>query len=152
MKIHRPSATTIRSLIGVAVLGLLAAACTTATPRPVVQSALVDQSAAIVFAVVRVVPDQAAAVAAVGIKERPAQAAAITAAAIAAAPHQASAIVSAAIAEEPRQAATIRAAALAVEIGDSVAALPREVFTGRLEPHSSDGWNEFLGRERTTVK
>jgi hypothetical protein len=111
-----PSTTTIRSLIGVAVLGSLTAGCTMATPRLVHQSVLVDQSAAIVSAVVRVVPDQAPAIAAAGIAARPSQAVAITAAAIAAAPHQADAIV--------------RAAALAVDRGDSAAALPRDVLGG----------------------
>jgi hypothetical protein len=144
--LHDRTLVTTRSLIAVAVLGSLAAACTTATPR------LLDQSAAIVSAVVHVVPDQAPAIAAAGIRARPSQAAAITAAAVAAAPDQADAIARAAIATEPGQAeAIVRAAALAVDMSDSVSALPRQALTGRIDTSTSDAAREFMRRERTIV-
>lgn len=138
----------VRSLLTVAVLGSLAAACATVTPRLLDQRAAivsVDQSAAIVSAVIRVVPDQAPAIAAAGIRGRPSQAAAITAAAIQTAPDQADAILRAAIATEPGQAkAIVRAATLAVERGDNVSALPRQVFTGGFDAGTSNATRDFV--------
>src|SRR5438477_11557194 len=87
---------TSRILIAVTFLGSLATACTTATPH------FVDQSAAIVAAVIHVVPRQAPEITAAGISARPSQAAAITAAAILAAPDQTDAIERAAAIEVAR--------------------------------------------------
>lgn len=139
---------TTRILLGVAVLGSLTAACTTATPR------LVDQSAAIVSAVIHVVPDQAPAIAVAGIRARPSQAAAITAAAVAAAPDdQDDAIVRAAIAAEPGQTkAIVSAAAFAVEMGDSFSALPGEALTGDFDTFDISDWAEFMGGDRRIGK